>query len=406
MIRLIAEDIATYTYMTVAMCGEVEKRMLLDNGIKEVRYMRESVKKCVDKKYIAERKTSHGKILRLTHKGYTALSNVPALKYHYEGLTDKHTFKNDPVVHARRSAAACAILAAMNAGLGVDNISLTYEGRRGRRENPKEAEGKIEFGKRQYAGIEHLYVFYENEGDEEYKMEYTEFVKRIPANHTNLFTGGRVKESRHLSETEIKAIIRSRTKGHIFGGHTGYAVYAMPTSIMPTNETDENAYGRYVSNVHRAACGRAPLPAGEFRAMNGNAIVICENESMVQEIIAQAGGRFTLHKSFAHTYVVPMRSPSLCLITKDGWRDSLIEGLYDEAELCHKNKEGFPSCCNAVVGGKPSLDMYAFDINKILKSFNVLKGTEGLHIICSKWQVPMMKGIYEKYKDKVVIEAV
>ena len=140
--------------------------------------------------------------------------------------------------------------------------------------------------------------------------------------------------------------------------------------------------------------------------MNGNAIVICEDESMVQEIIAQAGGRFTLHKSFAHTYVVPMRSPSLCLITKDGWRDSLIEGLYDEAELCHKNKEGFPSCCNAVVGGKPSLDMYAFDINKILKSFNVLKGAEGLHIICSKWQVPMMKGIYEKYKDKVVIEAV
>ena len=50
--------------------------------------------------------------------------------------------------------------------------------------------------------------------------------------------------------------------------------------------------------------------------------------------------------------------------------------------------------------------MYAFDINKILKSFNVLKGAEGLHIICSKWQVPMMKGIYEKYKDKVVIEAV
>lgn len=406
MIRLIAEDIAVYTYMVVALCGEVTKVMLMENGAKAPRYMREAIKKCVDKKYLVERKTPHGKIIRLSHKGYTALSNIPALKHHYEGLTDKHTFKNDPVVYSRRSAAACSILAAMNAGLGIDNISLTYDNARGRKPNQKERGEKIEFGKKLYTGIEHLHVFYENEGDEKYEMEYTEFVKRIPANHTNLFTNVKVKESRGLLENEIKAIIRSRTKGHIFGGHTGYAVYAMPTSVMPTSETDENVYGRYVSNVHRAACGRAPLQSGEFRAMNGNAIVICEDESLIQEIIAETSGRFTLHKTFAHTYIVPMHSPNLALITKDNWRDNKLEGLYDEDELSHKNKEGFPSFCNAVVGGLPSMDMYAYDVNKILKSFNLIKTASGLHIICSDYQEPVLREIYKEHADKVVIETV
>ena len=406
MVIIRVEEHSKYAFLICAMCGEILKDDLRKVLGKE-RLARRTVQRAREDGLLTERKTSTGKFVRLTKYGYEQLSKMPPLKAHYDILTKKHTFANEPKVMHRRNAMARSILTFLESEISVDNIRIVFDNRPGRKKAPAVVNDTVlnpVIGKELFTGLDHVFITYEKESDAKAGEvdSFRSFAREL-AGSINFFPSNIVKRHRDIERSTAGNMNATRTKGQLFGSGTSLAVYYMQKGPIETPVGNELRYAEYMTDCFESIFGRTELQKQTEANRKGSALII-GGEDMLSSFILSEKERL-MRNSVSSKIVLPsiysrihfIRFGSRCPVhlLSPQKEEAVLRDLYLPSELSEAKKTGAGRHVKAVVTSKGkkvlSMPLLSLDIVKINDSISeILELGLPLHIL------------YEKYDDAYI----
>lgn len=415
MVIIRVEEYSKYAFLICAMCGEILKedlRRVLGNE----RMARRAVQLAREAGILSERKTSLGKFVRLTKYGYGQLSKMPPLKAHYDVLTKKHTFANEPKAMQRRQSMSRSILTFLESEISVDNIRIDFDNRACRKKAPSAVNDTVlnpVIGKELFTGLDHVFITYEKESDVRLGDidSFRSFAGDL-AGSINFFPSNIVKRHRDIERSTAGNMNSTRTKGQVFGNGTSLAVYYMQKGPIQTPIQNELRYAEYMTDCFENIFGRAELQKLMEANRKGSALIIGGEDMLSSFILSEkerlmrnsVSSKSVLPSIYSRIHFIRFGSKCPVHVLDLQQEEKIVRELYLPSERQEAKKISAERHIKAVVTSKGkkmlSMPLLSLDIVKINDSISeILELGLPLHILCARDIEEQVRAVYENYEE-------
>lgn len=425
------DNIKSYVFVLLAMCGEIDKKVLLD-GIGSPAYGRRAIMSLRDEAGVVTEKNVAGTTLLRLKKpaAWKIMEAFPELQSHYETITNNHQFKTSPPAAVLRDLRKGElILYAINNDINVNLLKIDYLNQRGRKKTlptflrrisentqPPLQDKSNKKAEAIQSVMEHIFV---SNQDKEIRRQnsYGEIVNYMLPNDVYFFSSQEVKryKNKEQENSPTLSINTSRSFGHIIGRENSYAVYLVSEGLIKLKQETEIRYRDYLENIYRKVYGTIASEDRRNYASKGACILFCPDIESIINHIRYPGRKYkntnlttTVCDIYSSCYAVPLNNKTAIqkIIGLD-WRNDLLLQIFTEDEI-HEAEQKLKGFCDAIVNDTMAIELTSLDIKKIETSLQLLHKSREvtLLIYCEEWQREAIKKIYSPYQPQVEIKTI
>lgn len=388
--KITAESMNAYLFLLCGLCTEIKRDELL-KGLGTVTFARRTLRAALDGGMLCEKKTPLGKTVGLSHKGYTALSEVADLRWHYDLMSNARTMRYDSASLARRLEKSRVLFSSVMAGLPVNGITYEYERKRGRKHSGRKSRA-----------VSGLYTSGKPLTKE--AKPYETLLSENPPDVASLYTAALIKRYEVLTGrfAPTLRINQSRARGHIIGPGTNYACYCMNGQPEKLVTSVEEKLSGYLSGIYMRCYGAEE--AGLLRRVSpsGDALLFCTRKDAVLSLARKPGERrkkSSICDIYSRVFIIPpqKRIDRMCM---QNWQKNLKDSLYLPEEIKRAEGSGF----DAYVEGRYSLELVSMDLCRIERALEIKDQGVRLHVLCSEDDKSVLEELF--YGGDVLFEEV
>lgn len=419
--EIIVDDIRAYIIVVIMLCGELDKKILLESSSSAV-YSRRAVAALKAIGLVNEKRLRGKTILRLKKPAaWKIMEGIPELKSHYETLTNEHTFKSEPPTAVQRDIQkGCMIYAALNSNMKINLIDLSYLRKRGRHGSPPVSCTNLayvlcklnDWNQEKIDSLKEIanHIFFENSNGIQTEENYEDVLEKVLPNDVNLFTSQIVKRYRvNKVNSPTLSINASRSLGHIIGRGNSYAIYQIAQEMIKIQIETETRYREYLFSIYQKVYGSIALKEKITHSPQGECVIFCDDIKNIKAYIrlpkTKHSNRKNLLDVYSQSYLVALNdSSSLDLLTRSCWKQELFEELFSVDEIYEAEKK-LKGICDAIIGSTPAIELMSMDLNKIERTISILDADPEVEYIiyCTPKQEEVVTELFEDYENQIEI---